>query len=462
MAADPLLIALASTAAATVGGGAVWFLGHRRRQALADSLVAIRAERDQLLTLRSDAERERGRLQEQIEQLRQQSAEQQNQHAALAARAEEREAGLKAQIEQFDASRALLRAEFENLSREFLAARDKELRAHNRDSLSSVLKPLADKIDGFQHRVNQVHGDMERSTATLTEQIRGLAQVGLNMSEEAGNLTRALKGDKKLVGNWGEAQLERTLELAGLQPGEHYQAQASFRTEEGQRQVPDFVVYLPGGKHLVVDSKVSLVDYEKAIAADTDDVREAALSRHAAAVRAHIDSLADKAYAQLPGIESPDFVLMFMPVEPAYIEVMKHHRDLFSHGYQRGVVMVSHSTLMPILRTVSNLWMMERSNTEAREISERAGEIFNAVCLVAERLQGLGASLQTVSRKYNDTVTAMVGRQGLHGKVERFQSLSHKATRQFPDKLNTLSTDTDAHHLSIATGTADRDPNSEN
>jgi DNA recombination protein RmuC len=284
------------------------------------------------------------------------------------------------------------------------------------------------------------------------------------MSQNADNLTRALKGDKKLVGNWGEAQLERTLELAGLRPGEHYQSQASFKTETGQRLAPDFVIHLPEGKHLVIDSKVSLIDYEAAVAASEDGERDAALNRHAAAVKAHIDNLSGKDYAQLPDLGSPDFVLMFMPVEPAYIEVMKQHRDLFNYGYQRNVVLVSHSTLMPILRTVANLWLIERGNKEAREISERAGDIYNSVCLVAERLQGVGASLQTVTKKYNDTVTALVGQQGLHGRVERFQQLSARANKQFPEQLRTLPTETDGHRLLAARNTEDRDtpdPNSE-
>ncbi len=343
-----------------------------------------------------------------------------------------------------------LKAEFENLSREFLAARDKELRATNQENITAILKPLAEKIDGFQHRVNQVHTDMVQNSAALTEQIKLLEKTGLAISADASNLTRALKGDKKLVGNWGEAQLERTLELAGLSAGVHYDAQASFRDETGQRLVPDFVIRLPEGKNLVVDSKVSLVDYESAVAAETDAEREAALTRHANAVKAHIDNLASKDYAQLPNMASPDFVMMFMPVEPAYIEVMKHHRDLFSYGYQKGVVMVSHTTLMPILRTVSNLWMIERSNAEAREISHRAGDIYNSVSLVAERLLSLGNSLQTATKKYNETVTAVVGRQGLHGKVDRFQQLSQKANRPFPTQLEALPESTDSHHLSIA------------
>jgi len=224
--------------------------------------------------------------------------------------------------------------------------------------------------------------------------------------------------------------LQRTLELAGLQPGEHYDAQASFKDEQGKRKLPDFVIKLPDGKSLVIDSKVSLVDYDRAIGADSDDQREQALNAHAQAVRKHIDDLAAKDYANLPGIGSPDFVLLFMPVEPAYIEAMKHNRDLFNYGYQKGVVMVSHTTLMPILRTVANLWMIEKSNNEAREISSRAGEIYNQVCLVAERLNKLGNTLKAANNHYNDAVRGVAGQQGLYGKIERFQQLSTKASKE--------------------------------
>ena len=373
---------------------------------------------------------------------------------------EERDKAFKLQLEQIEANKSALKIEFENLSRELLAARGKELVETNSNSLSAILKPLSEKIDGFQHRVNQVHSDMIQNSASLIQQIKQLETVGLTMSADAQHLTEALKGDKKLVGNWGETQLERTLELAGLRAGEHYDSQASFKDEAGKRYLPDFVIRLPEGKNLVVDSKVSLVDYEAAVAADAEPLREAALKRHGEAVKAHIDNLASKAYQQLPGLSSPDFVMMFMPVEPAYIEVMRNHRDLFAYGYQKGVVMVSHSTLMPILRTVANLWMVERSNEEAREISARAGEIFNSVSLVAERLASLGGSLQTASKKYNETVTALTGRQGLQGKVERFQSLSAKATRPFPEGLRPIITENDRLQLSDSKGEESTEPSS--
>lgn len=450
MTLDALTAVLALAVSSLISGGFVLFLSARKNAVIARRLSE--AEQRQFLAEQIGNEQASvaNQRQRELTVAQDKNAELQAELSALTARFEERERNLREQIEQFESSKQQLKTEFANLSRDYLAARDKELRTTNQDNIGAILKPLSEKIDSFQQRVNQVHSDMMQNSSALTEQIKLLEKTGLTISTDAANLTQALKGDKKLVGNWGEAQLERTLELAGLRAGEHYEAQASFRDEGGQRLVPDFVIRLPEGKHLVVDSKVSLVDYASAVAAETDSEREAALTRHANAVKAHIDSLASKDYAQLPGLASPDFVMMFMPIEPAYIEVMKHHRDLFSYGYQRGVVMVSHTTLMPILRTVSNLWMIERSNAEAREISDRAGEIYNSVSLVAERLMSLGSSLQTATKKYNETVTAVVGRQGLHGKVDRFQQLSQKANKPFPSQLEVLPESTDSHHLSIA------------
>ena len=385
-------------------------------------------------------EAERTALQEQLTDLK-------TQLSAQAATLSERESHHQSQVKWAEESRMTLRTELEVIGQKLLSSSGKALETTNQKSLDSLLKPLAEKIDQFQSRVNQVHTDMVRNSASLSEQIKHLESVGVSMSGEAQNLTRALKGDKKLVGNWGEAQVEKTLELAGLRRGEHFDAQVAVKDERGYQHLPDFIIRLPEGKNLVIDSKVSLVDYERAVTAESDADRATALDAHAKAVRHHIDALSAKDYANLPGMDSPDFVLMFMPVEPAYIEVMRSHRELFNHGYQKNVILVSHTTLMPILRTVANLWMIEHSNREAREISERAGDIYNTVCLLGERLLSLGTSISTTANKYNDAVKAVQGKQGLLGKVSRFQSLSQRANKSFPDALSPIEPDVEAIRL---------------
>ncbi len=343
---------------------------------------------------------------------------------------DEREDRHLEQIKLLNETRENLKKEFENLANKIFDDKGKHFTTASQASLEMLLKPFREQITGFQTRINEVHSESIKGHTALEKELQKVLEVGLEMNNQASNLTVALKGDKKTVGNWGEAQLERTLELAGLQAGEHYEAQTVYRDEEGRRKLPDFIIKLPDSKNLIIDSKVSLIDYDRAIEASTDEERTKALNAHAQAVRNHIDDLASKEYVNLPGIGSPDFVLMFMPIEPAYIEAMKHNKGLFNYGYQKGVVMVSHTTLMPILRTVANLWMVEKSNQEAKEISTRAGDIYNQVCLVADRLHKLGNTLKAANNHYNDTVTGLAGKQGLHGKVERFQLLSTRANKE--------------------------------
>ena len=354
----------------------------------------------------------------------------QNDHTRLHTEHRERQDRHAEQVQLLNEARDNLKKEFENLANRIFEDKGKSFTTTSRESLEAMLKPFREQITGFQSRINEVHSESVRGHTALEKEIEKVLAVGLEMNSQATNLTSALKGDKKTAGNWGEAQLQRTLELAGLQAGAHYDAQASFKDEHGKRKLPDFIIKLPDGKNLIIDSKVSLIDYDRAISADSDDERDLALNAHAQAVRNHIDDLASKDYVNLPGIGSPDFVLMFMPIEPAYIEAMKHNKDLFNYGYQKGVVMVSHTTLMPILRTVANLWMIEQSNNEAREISSRAGDIYNQVCLVAERLNKLGNTLKSANNHYNDTVRGLAGQQGLYGKIERFQQLSTKANKE--------------------------------
>jgi len=354
----------------------------------------------------------------------------QNHYTRLETEHRERQDRHAEQVQLLNEARDNLKREFENLANRIFEDKGKSFTTTSRESLETLLKPFREQITGFQSRINEVHSEALRGNTSLEKEIQKVLEVGLQMNVQATNLSSALRGDKKTAGNWGEAQLQRTLELAGLQAGEHYDAQTAFRDGEGRRKLPDFIIRLPDDKNLIIDSKVSLVDYDRAIAAESDEQRTLALTAHAQAVRNHIDELASKDYANLPGIGSPDFVLMFMPVEPAYIEAMKHNRDLFNYGYQKGVIMVSHTTLMPILRTVANLWMIDKSNNEAREISSRAGEIYNQVCLVAERLNKLGNTLKAANNHYNATVRGLAGQQGLYGKVERFQQLSTRANKE--------------------------------
>lgn len=406
------------------------------------SQLQLEAVQDRLENLeRQLTERER-----RIIALRDESGRLQQGLVAAQTTIREREEQHNRQLALLQDGREALKSEFENLANRIFEERGRQLTASSTQSLEALLKPFQEQISGFRSRVDQLHSESLRGQGLLEGEIRKVLDVGLQMSNEATNLSKALRGDKKTTGNWGEAQLERSLQLAGLEPGEHYEAQAAFRDSRGRQRYPDFVVKLPDGKHLVIDSKVSLIDYDAAVSADSEPQRKQALDAHANAVLNHVNDLAAKDYANLPGMESPDFVLMFMPVEPAYIEALRHNRELFNYGCEKGVILVSHTTMMPVLRTVSNLWMIDKSNTEAREISRRAGDLYNQVCRVAERLQRLGQSLNAANTHYNATVRSLVGKQGLHGKVERFRQISPAAIRTMAQP-DTLHTDADHQRL---------------
>lgn len=322
--------------------------------------------------------------------------------------------------------------EFQQLAGRILEEKGRTFSQQSRQSLDSLLTPFREQIESFQKRVNDVHSEAVRGNATLSVEIRKVLEAGMSIGAQANALAMALKGDKKTTGNWGEMQLESALQTAGLLKDEHYVAQPYFRDEKGNRRHPDFVVKLPDSRHIVIDSKVSLVDYERAVSAETPQETESALREHVKAVRRHIDDLSRKDYSNLPDINSPSLVLMFMPIEPAYIEALRQDREIFDYGYQRNVVLVSPSTLMPVLKTVGNIWMLARTNERAHEVGARAGEIYNQVVVVAERLKKLGDMLDGVSRQYNQTVTAVAGQQGLYGKVSRFNELSTRARKDLP------------------------------
>lgn len=398
----------------------------------------------------------------QLQEVRQHLADQQAAHAQLQARHQQlslshaqlqtslqhREAHFKEQMQQLAETRQALTREFENLANRIFEEKGQRFTESSQASIDQLLKPFRSQIEGFQKRINEVHDASLQGNTLLNAEIRKVLEIGLQMSREASSLTSALKGDSQQRGAWGEAQLRRTLEMSGLVEDAHFEVQSAFRDDQGRQKQTDYLIKLPDGKHIIIDSKVSLLAYDRAVSAETTELRNLAMSEHVKAVRRHIDDLASKDYTNLIGMRSPSFVLMFMPIEPAYIDAMKHNKELFEYGYRKGIVLVSHTTLIPILRTVSNLWMLERSNAEAREISERAGEIYNQVSLVAERLGKLGASLNSVSNHYNGTVTALAGKQGLYGKVERFGQLSARVSKTLPP-LEPMHMDFETERLAL-------------
>lgn len=372
------------------------------------------------------------RLQTKFDQLQDRYTGLSTEYTELKTSLDERDTSHHEKVAQLEQSKHALTKEFENLANKIFEEKGKTFTDTSKSSIDVMLKPFREQIEGFQKRINDVHDASLKGNTHLNAEIKKVLDIGLKMSAEATNLSSALKGDSQKRGAWGEAQLERTLEMSGLMPDAHFEKQSTFKDAEGKSKQTDFIINLPDNKHIIIDSKVQLVAYDRAISAESEDAYNRAVGEHAKSVKAHIDDLVKKDYTNLIGVRSPSFILMFMPIEPAYIEALKHSKDLFSYGYDKGIVLVSHTTLLPILRTVANLWVMEKSNKEAREISDSAGLIYNNVVLVAEKLNRLGNTLTSASNHYNDTVKSLVGKQGLYGKVDRFTQLSSKVNKTMP------------------------------
>ena len=370
--------------------------------------------------------------------------------AQTSAQIAEKEESFKAQQANFIEVKERLNAEFQSLAGKILEEKSQNFAKNNQTSLDLILKPLKEKIESFEKRVNDVHTEAVKNSVGLEAQIKNVLNIGAAMSSEAKELVSALKGGNKLAGSWGEMQLEASLQASGLIKNESYLTQENFVSGEGKRQIPDVIVKVPGGKHIIIDSKVSLVAYERAVSAmneGCEDEARAQLKLHAASVKAHVEELCAKDYGALAQLKSPDFVLMFMPIEAAYIEAMRADGGLFSYAYDKRVVIVSHATLMPILRTVANLWRIERGNDEAKAILKSATAIYNNVCTIAENLRLLGGTLNTAATHYNKVVTNVVGQQGIYGKVRKFRELSNQA-RQGEVALGELNAEFEVRNLS--------------
>lgn len=402
---------------------------NRELSTLREGQAELSAEKARITSLQQELQE----LKAERQLLRASLEKQTTEAVTLATEREQQEENLRAQKEFIKNSSESLNQQFENLANKVFEQKGKQFAETNQTTLGGILKPLQEQIAGFQSRVNEVHDASTKSHTSLQQAIDGVKDLGLKIGQDASNLTTALKGDSQQRGAWGEAQLQRTLEISGLIEGDHYTMQDSFSDSAGRVKRTDFLVRLPEDRQLIIDSKVTLNAYERTIAAETPEHYERAMAEHVLAVRKHIDELASKDYTRLTGVKSPSYVLMFMPMESAYIEALKHNKELFQYGFNKQVVLVSHTTLIPILRTVANLWMLERSNAEAREISDMAADIYNKVSAVAEGLRSLGGSLTTVGNHYNKALVALAGKQGLFGKVEKFKNISTKISKALPD-----------------------------
>lgn len=328
-----------------------------------------------------------------------------------------------------------LRKDFEILASKILEEKSEKFTIQNKENLKQILNPLQDKIKGFEQKVEASQKESISMHSALKEQLTGLKDLNQVMSKEANNLTNALKGDSKMQGNWGELVLERVLEKSNLVKDREYFVQQSFTLADGSRVLPDVVLHLPDGKKMVIDSKVSLTDYERYVNADSED-QEKHLKAHISSIKKHVDQLSGKNYHDLYDIESPDFVLMFIPVEPAFAIASNHDTNLYSKAFESNIVIVTPSTLLATLRTVDSLWKNEKQQRNAIEIARQAGGLYDKFEGLITDLTGVGNKIDAAKNHYSAAMNKLVEGQGsLVTRVEKLKKLGAKANKSLPEAI---------------------------
>ncbi|MFP5597301.1 DNA recombination protein RmuC [Kluyvera sp. 142486] len=353
-----------------------------------------------------------------------------------------------------------LSEQFENLANRIFEQSNRRVEEQNRQSLHGLLTPLREQLDGFRRQVQESFGQEARERHTLAHEIRNLQQLNAQMAQEAVNLTRALKGDNKTQGNWGEVVLTRVLEASGLREGHEYETQVSINTDVNSRMQPDVIVRLPHRKDVVVDAKMTLVAYERYFNAEDDYTREAALQEHIAAVRNHIRMLGRKDYQQLPGLRSLDYVLMFIPVEPAFLLALDRQPELISEALKNNIMLVSPTTLLVALRTIANLWRYEHQSRNAQHIAERASRLYDKMRLFVDDMSAIGQSLDKAQDNYRQAMKKLTtGRGNLLTQAEAFRHLGVEVKREInPELVEQATAQDDDFRLRDDTDTNDDNP----
>ncbi|MGI9838433.1 DNA recombination protein RmuC [Vibrio parahaemolyticus] len=387
---------------------------------------AVKQERQQYFD-------ELGQMREQKSRLETQLREQQARHEQMnQANAE------KLQI--LEQAEVRLKQQFEHLANQLFEEKTAKVDLQNRQSLEGLLSPLKEQLEGFKKQVNDSFSQEAKERHTLVHELKNLQRLNEQMTREAVNLTQALKGDNKQQGNWGEVVLARVLAESGLREGHEYKTQVNLQSEAGKRYQPDVIVHLPQNKQVVVDSKMALVAYERYFNAETDDERDRALNAHLTALRAHIKGLSMKDYHKLKGIQSLDYVLMFIPVEPAFQVAIQADPSLIKDAMEQNIILVSPTTLLVALRTIDNLWRNERQNENAKLIAQRATKLYDKLRLFIDDMEGLGGALDRANQTYQGAMNKLAtGRGNVIRQAESFRQLGVEIKRPISSDLAQLA-----------------------
>ena len=346
----------------------------------------------------------------------------------------------KEQKEEVEKLQEKFTIEFENLANKILEEKSNKFTEQNKENMKNILTPLQDKIQLFEKKVEDTHKESIDYHAALRQQILGLREMNIQMSKETINLTKALKGDSKMQGNWGELILERVLEKSGLEKGREYEVQQAFTAQDGNRVFPDVVINLPDGKKMIVDSKVSLTAYEKYINEEDDTLKIGYLKEHVLSIKRHVEQLGAKNYQDLYQIESPDFVLLFIPIEPAFAMALNEDTSLYNKAFEKNIVIVTPATLLATLRTIDSMWTNQKQQENALEIALQAGALYDKFEGFVGDLIKIGKKIDESKTEYSSAMNKLVeGKGNLIVSVEKLKKMGAKAKKALPENIVNLA-----------------------
>jgi len=375
------------------------------------------------------------RAEQRVQQLQQSETSTRAQLAEIKAAHTERQSSYETQLKLLAESRDQLKKEFESLASEVIERKSKSFKELSENSLKQMLHPLHNDVKGFREKVELIHSEETKQRASLTAELKHLQSLNLEITERAGELTTALQGQKKVQGNWGELMLENVLDSAGLRLGEDYERERSFNTEEGRLR-PDALIHLPQGKHLVIDAKTSLNAYTDYVNAENDEISQAALKRHATAVGERIKELADKSYYQLPGLNSPEVVVMFIPIESAYVEALKYDQTLYQRAIEQNVLVATPTTLLTSLNIVRQLWRFENQSKHSAALASKAGKLYEKLAGYIESMQKVGRQIDSAKDSYDKAMNQLKdGRGNVIKQVAEFRDLGVSVQKELSPEL---------------------------
>ncbi|HEJ0302287.1 TPA: DNA recombination protein RmuC [Proteus mirabilis] len=422
-----------------VGGIAVWWLIQQR---LAEKENLLRENYTQLAVAQQKAlvipslQQQIAHLEQELRAQREIITSQEAELREVTTRWEESRISAEEKQRLLLNSEQRLATQFENLANRIFEQSGRKAQELNRQGLTHLLSPFREQLESFRRQVQEGFGQEARERHTLVHEIRQLQQLNVKMAQEAVNLTNALKGDNKIQGNWGETVLVRILESSGLREGHEFETQVSIRHENGSRYQPDVIVHLPHRRDVIIDAKMSLIAYERYFNSSDENEQKQALHAHVNSIRAHIKGLSLKDYHKLPGVTSLDYVLMFIPIEPAYLVAIGHSPDLLEEALKNNIMLVGPSTLLVALRTIAALWRYEYQSQNAQEIADRAAKMYDKLRLFVDDMQGLGNSIQKAQSGYLLAMKKLSeGRGNLISQAEGFKSLGVEIKKTIDNDL---------------------------